>query len=166
MSEDPKLLVASAAERGAQGALRRDDETELRALSTLVEQDAIGFEHLRHGLSHDLRAPLRAIRSFASILERRYAESLDDKGRDFLRRVVAAGDRGESLLDELVAFTREHCRRTAHVTAGEAREAGSAERVMSRGEERALARLRQVEALRAEGATQGGKARSKEANRR
>ncbi len=57
---------------------------------------------LAHGLSHDLHAPLRAIDSFAWLLERN--AQLDDSGRDQLRRVREAAARMARLLERLQLF--------------------------------------------------------------
>ncbi|WP_197426984.1 ATP-binding protein [Noviluteimonas gilva] len=56
------------------------------------------------GLSHDLRAPLRAIDSFAYLLEQRSAQALDDTGRDHLHRIREASARMGRLLARLQVY--------------------------------------------------------------
>ena len=56
------------------------------------------------GLSHDLRAPLRAIDSFAYLLEQRSAQDLDDTGRDHLHRIREASARMGRLLARLQTY--------------------------------------------------------------
>ena len=56
------------------------------------------------GLSHEMRAPLRAIDSFAYLLEQRVAPALDDTARDHLHRVREASARMGRLLGRLQAY--------------------------------------------------------------
>ena len=56
------------------------------------------------GLSHDVRAPLRVIDSFAYLLEQRTAPLLDDTARDHLRRIRDASTRMARLLTRLQAY--------------------------------------------------------------
>jgi PAS domain S-box-containing protein len=65
------------------------------------ELDAFGFT-----LAHDLRAPLRAMASFATLLEQDHAQALDGQGRDYLRRMVEAATRMDRLIDDLLTYSR------------------------------------------------------------
>jgi signal transduction histidine kinase len=67
-------------------------------------------------VSHDLRAPLRAMEGFARILLDDYAEPLGDKGGRYVERIVAAAERMEGLIDALLAYSRLQ-RREAKVRA-------------------------------------------------
>lgn len=79
---------------------------------TLAERDATLRALLRqrevfaHGVSHDLRAPLRAIQNFSGLLERHGADSLDETGRDYLRRIRDAADRMGVLVESLLDYSR------------------------------------------------------------
>lgn len=64
------------------------------------------LESFCYSVSHDLRAPLRGIAGFAEILVRNYAGVLDDKGQDYLRRVLAATQRMGELIDDLLKLSR------------------------------------------------------------
>ena len=59
-----------------------------------------------YSVSHDLRAPLRAIDGFSKILIDNYAEQLDDKGRNSLERVRASARRMGELIDDLLGLAR------------------------------------------------------------
>ena len=59
-----------------------------------------------YGVSHDLRAPLRAIEGFAAMLESGSASALDDRGRDYLARIRAAAARMGGLIDALQALSQ------------------------------------------------------------
>jgi PAS domain S-box-containing protein len=56
--------------------------------------------------SHDLQEPLRKVQSFSDRVLSRYGERLDDTGRDYLRRMDAAAARMQTLIDDLLAYSR------------------------------------------------------------
>lgn len=62
-------------------------------------------EHLAHGISHDLRAPLRAITGYAQVLANQYADALDPQARDYLGRIHAAAGRMEGLIEKLLQLS-------------------------------------------------------------
>jgi K+-sensing histidine kinase KdpD len=64
------------------------------------------LETLLYVTSHDLREPLRAIENFSRIVHDRYRERLDEKGRDFLRRVISGAQRLNRLLDDILTLSR------------------------------------------------------------
>ena len=57
-------------------------------------------------VSHDLKAPLRAIRSFSIFLLEDYSGKLDTKGQDYLRRIVDASSRMDTLIENLLLLSR------------------------------------------------------------
>jgi len=57
-------------------------------------------------VSHDLRAPLRAISGFAEILASRHQGSLDEQGRHYLDNVVGAAKRMATLIEDLLQYSR------------------------------------------------------------
>jgi signal transduction histidine kinase len=64
------------------------------------------LEAYSYTISHDLRAPLRAISGFTSILLDEHAESLSPQASGYLRRVKDNGDHMGRLVDDLLAFSR------------------------------------------------------------
>jgi signal transduction histidine kinase len=84
----------------------------------LHELDNAGREldSLAHSVSHDLRAPLRIVDGFATIVLEDYGDRgkpLDDLGRDHLRRIVAASQRMNSMIDTLLNLSRMTSRELA-----------------------------------------------------
>jgi signal transduction histidine kinase len=64
------------------------------------------LETLLYVTSHDLREPLRAIENFSRIINDRYRDRLDEKGQDFLRRVIQGAQRLNRLLDDILTLSR------------------------------------------------------------
>lgn len=64
------------------------------------------LEAFSYSVSHDLRAPLRAINGFSEILLRDFGGNLDDKARHYLQTVAASGRQMGELVDDLLAFSR------------------------------------------------------------
>jgi len=64
------------------------------------------LEVFAYSVSHDLRAPLRAIDGFSRLLAERYTDVIDDAGRDYLARVRAATARMDGLIDALLKMSR------------------------------------------------------------
>jgi PAS domain S-box-containing protein len=64
------------------------------------------LESFSYSVSHDLRAPLRAIDGFARALSEDYADRLDDNGQDYLRRVRAGSQRMGILIDDMLQLSR------------------------------------------------------------
>jgi len=64
------------------------------------------LEAFSYSLSHDMRAPLRTIYSFAQHVNTEYGEKLGSSGSEFLRRIIAAAERMDRLIQDVLSFTR------------------------------------------------------------
>lgn len=64
------------------------------------------LEAFSYSVSHDLRAPVRAIAGFVQILEEDHSEKLDAEGRRSLERVKVNARRMGHLIDDLLAFSQ------------------------------------------------------------
>jgi light-regulated signal transduction histidine kinase (bacteriophytochrome) len=64
------------------------------------------LEAFSYSVSHDLRAPLRAIDGFSQILQEDYTNQLDEEGRDYLERIRHNAIRMRDLIDDILNFSR------------------------------------------------------------
>ena len=64
------------------------------------------LESFSYSVSHDLRAPLRAISGFAQILEQDYFNLFDEDGRHCLQRISAGSNRMSQLIDALLILSQ------------------------------------------------------------
>jgi signal transduction histidine kinase len=79
-------------------------QLELRAAELSVVNEEL--EAFSYSVSHDLRAPLRHVTGFATLLHHAAASRLDDKETRYLRTIVEAANRMGRLIDDLLAFSR------------------------------------------------------------
>ncbi|MEJ2404906.1 MAG: PAS domain S-box protein, partial [Candidatus Thiodiazotropha sp.] len=78
----------------------------LRTRTTDLEATNHELEAFSYSVSHDLRAPLRAIDGFSHVLATQYSGQLDDKGKDRLQRIRSAAQRMSVLIDGLLKLSR------------------------------------------------------------
>src|SRR5207248_7304488 len=64
------------------------------------------MEAFTYSISHDLRAPLRAIRGFAQALAEDYSGVLDETGREYLGRMGEGAERLDQLIQDLLQYSR------------------------------------------------------------
>lgn len=86
----------------AHGALeRRVAERTAKLQETISE-----LESYSYSISHDLRAPLRAMQTYASILMTECATQIGGPGREYLRRIMVAAERMDRLIRDVLVYSR------------------------------------------------------------
>ncbi len=87
-------------------ALNADLELRVAARTRELEIANNELESFAYSVSHDLRAPLRAIEGFSSLIEKDYRAQLDERAQDYFRRVRGGAVRMGRLIDDLLNLSR------------------------------------------------------------
>ncbi|GGH12172.1 CHASE3 domain-containing protein [Silvibacterium dinghuense] len=87
-------------------ALNAELEDRVRIRTAELEATNRELEAFSYSVSHDLRAPLRSVDGFSLALEEDFMESLNEEGRDFIRRIRAGVQRMGQLIDSLLQLSR------------------------------------------------------------
>jgi len=103
------LIVNVSKRKKAEKALRKqqDELEELVSYRTAdLEATNRELEAFAYSVSHDLRAPLRGIDGFSHAFLEEYSENIDDKGKDYLKRIRAGAHKMDRLIDDLLKLSR------------------------------------------------------------
>jgi two-component system, sensor histidine kinase and response regulator len=102
----------AAIQRNKELTLAKDD---LHRLNTRLEAANQELEAFAHTVSHDLRAPLRHIGSYAQFLTRSDSSTFSEKDQEFLGHIINSTKRMTGLVDDLLAFSRTASTDLRHV---------------------------------------------------
>ncbi|GAB4165948.1 MAG: hypothetical protein OHK0026_16060 [Rhodocyclaceae bacterium] len=81
-------------------------EERVRQRTAELESSNRELESFSYSVSHDLRAPLRALDGFSHLLHERYLDRLDADAHEYLRRIRSASQRMGHLIDDLLDLAR------------------------------------------------------------
>ncbi|MCU0712474.1 MAG: ATP-binding protein [Pirellula sp.] len=85
---------------------REKDSEQLNLKAKELVRSNSELEQFAYVASHDLREPLRMVRSFCAILDERYSSSLPPEAREYLCFAVDGAKRMQQMVDELLLLSR------------------------------------------------------------
>ena len=87
-------------------ALRVRAELHLKRKVDELARSNAELEQFASIAAHDLQEPLRKVQAFSDRLQDKYADALDDQGKDYLSRMQNSARRMQTLIGDLLAFSR------------------------------------------------------------
>ncbi|MBC5993539.1 PAS domain S-box protein [Pontibacter cellulosilyticus] len=108
---DSNLKSVAITERNI--TAQKKSEREIKQLNTDLKRNVAQLEitnkeleSFSYSVSHDLRAPLRAINGYANIIREDYKDHLDDELRRLLEIIQNNAKKMGTLIDDLLAFSK------------------------------------------------------------
>jgi PAS domain S-box-containing protein len=85
---------------------RKRAEEELKDFAARLERSNNELQEFASIASHDLQEPLRKVQAFGDRLKIKCGDSLNEDGRDYLERMQNAAGRMQTLINDLLTFSR------------------------------------------------------------
>lgn len=83
-----------------------DLETQVALRTARLRQTVQSLEGVAYTIAHDLRAPLRALNGFASLITEEYASKLDTTGQVYLHSIARSAERMDNLITDLLSYAK------------------------------------------------------------
>ncbi|MEU4142880.1 sensor histidine kinase [Streptomyces parvulus] len=100
-----RIVTELEASQRQQDVLSRQ-AADLDAQAVELRRSNAELEQFAYVASHDLQEPLRKVASFCQLLEKRYGDKLDDRGRQYIDFAVDGAKRMQVLINDLLTFSR------------------------------------------------------------
>jgi signal transduction histidine kinase len=81
-------------------------EERVRERTAALQETVSELESFSYSISHDMRAPLRAMQSFAQLLAEDCGERIGPEGKDYIRRIIGASERMDRLIQDVLTYSR------------------------------------------------------------
>lgn len=104
-----ELIIANRELKKAEDDIRKlNDELEQKVVERTSQLELVNkeLESFSYSVSHDLRAPIRAINGYTRIILEDYKEKLDDEGIKVLQAIINNSKKMGELIDDLLAFSK------------------------------------------------------------
>lgn len=95
-----------------------EDISEIKAKEFALKNANQELKNFAHATSHDLREPLRMIKSFGQLIKRRYKDKVDHEGNEYLNFITDASIRMERLIQDLLEYatTNTNLKETTNIS--------------------------------------------------
>lgn len=100
------LAIEDITEAKRDEVVRKQTEQTLKLFNAKLEQSNRELQDFASVASHDLQEPLRKIQAFGDLLTKEYGQFLPETGQQYLQRMQNAAARMQTLINDLLAFSR------------------------------------------------------------
>jgi signal transduction histidine kinase len=102
--DNGELLGAVAVNEDISDLRRTQDE--LKRYASELERSNRDLQDFAFVASHDLQEPMRKVKSFGALLQRRLKDDLDAETTTYLNRMQQAAERMQNMINDLLAYSR------------------------------------------------------------
>jgi len=83
-----------------------DKDEEIALLKAQLQQSRDSFELFAYAVSHDMREPVRMVKSFMDLLLKKYSDSLNEKAKSYVSYASDGAERADLMIQDLLFYYR------------------------------------------------------------
>ncbi|WP_224337048.1 PAS domain S-box protein [Haloprofundus halobius] len=109
-TEEDVNFVQSVANILADAIERHRYQADLERVIENLEESNERLEQFAYAVSHDLQEPLRMVSSYLQLIDRRYADELDEDAEEFIDFAIDGAERMRAMIESLLEYSRVEMR--------------------------------------------------------